>query len=105
MLRRTFLVTLGLVNWGRERARAVTDELIARGRVEASRRDGWLGEVLDAMERRGAPTGTPRVARVRRRLGHALDALPLATKDDLKALEERLRAELTPKTRGGNGPA
>ncbi len=107
MLKRTFLVGLGLLNWSRERVREATEDLVARGHVEASRRDGLVADVLDAIDRR-----TPLVdrraqpgVRFRRRIGQAIDALPLATKDDLKALEERLRTELVPKERGGSGPS
>lgn len=107
MFKRTFLVGLGLVNWGRERAREATEDLLTRGRVEAARRDGILGDVLDAFDRRlplTASEGRPGIG-LQRRLGQAMDALPLATKEDLKALEERLRKELSPATRGGSGPS
>lgn len=108
MFKRTFLVGLGLVNWGRERAREVTEDLAARGRVEASRRDGLIGDVLDAVDRRVPLMGSRNTGATQgfqRRLGQAMDALPLATKDDLKALEERLRSELSPTARGGSEPS
>lgn len=107
MFKRTFLVGLGLMNWGRERAREVAADLVARGQVEASRRDGVLGDVLDAFDRRVPLTGSGArpAAGLQRRLGQAMESLPLATKEDLKVLEERLRNELSPTARGGSRPS
>jgi|GEM_PF-3105016 len=90
MLRRAVWLGIGALSWSRERVEAAVDDLVQHGHVDMGDREGLVEGLLE----RGRRDQDAVRAYVNEQVARAVRALPLATKDDLRALEERLRAEM-----------
>ena len=99
MLRRALLLGIGALSWSRDRAEAMVDDLIQHGQLDSGERDG----VIDALVERGRRDQENLRAFVSEQVSRAVRAMPVATKDDLRQLEERLRAEMAALRKAGPG--
>lgn len=99
MLRRALLLGIGALSWSRDRAEAMVDDLIQHGQLESGERDG----VIDALVERGRRDQDSLRTFVSEQVARAVRAMPVATKDDLRQLEERLRAEMAALRKAGPG--
>ena len=99
MLRRAVLLGIGALSWSRDRAEAMVDDLIQHGQLDSGDRDN----VVEALVERGRRDQESLRQFVAEQVARAVRAMPVATKDDLRQLEERLRAEMTALRKAGPG--
>jgi polyhydroxyalkanoate synthesis regulator phasin len=99
MLRRALLLGIGALSWSRDRAEAMVDDLIQHGQLDSGQRDS----VVDALVERGRRDEQSLRGYVSEQVARAVRAVPVATKDDLHQLEERLRAEVAALRKAGPG--
>jgi polyhydroxyalkanoate synthesis regulator phasin len=90
LLRRALLLGIGALSWSRERAEALVDELVGRDDLDAGTRES----LVQALMERGRRDEENLRAFVSEQVARAVRTLPVATKEDLRQLEERLRAEM-----------
>jgi len=78
-LDRLMLAGLGAVSMTRERAEKIFDEYVSRGKAEKEARAGFVKEVMDTAEKL-----------VSEQVEKTVDKLNLASKSDIKRLEEKV---------------
>lgn len=81
-----FLAGLGAMSMTRERAEKIFDEYVSRGQAEKKSREGFVKEVMDTAER----TKKDLEKLVSDQVDKAVSKLNLATKDDLRHLENKI---------------
>ena len=85
-LDKLMLAGLGAVSMTREQAEKLFEEYVSRGKVEKGARTGFVKEVVDTAEK----TRKDLEKLVSEQVQRAVDKLELATRDDIKRLEEKL---------------
>ena len=85
-LDKLMLAGLGAVSMTRERAEKIFDEYVSRGKVEKEARTGFVKEVVDTAEK----TRKDFEKLISEQVHKTVDKLELATRDDIKRLEEKL---------------
>ena len=85
-LDKLMLAGLGAVSMTRERAEKIFDEYVSRGKVEKEARTGFVKEVVDTAEK----TRKDLEKLIADQVHKTVDKLELATRDDIKGLEEKL---------------
>ena len=85
-LDKLMLAGLGAVSMTRERAEKIFDEYVSRGKVEKEARSGFVKEVVDTAEK----TRKDFEKLISEQVHKTVDKLELATRDDIKRLEEKL---------------
>ena len=85
-LDKLMLAGLGAVSMTRERAEKIFDEYVSRGKVEKEARTGFVKEVVDTAEK----TRKDFEKLISEQVHKTVDKLELATRDDIKGLEEKL---------------
>ncbi len=84
--KKAILFGLGALEFTREKAEAFVDELVEKGKIVASERAGVLDELLTEAEKKENAALT----KIKNAVNDLIRELNLATKDDLKGIEERL---------------
>ena len=85
-LDKLMLAGLGAVSMTRERAEKIFDEYVSRGKVEKEARTGFVKEVMDTADK----TRKDFEKLISEQVHKTVDKLELATRDDIKRLEEKL---------------
>jgi polyhydroxyalkanoate synthesis regulator phasin len=85
-LDRLMLAGLGAISMTRERAEKIFDEYVSRGKAEKQAREGFVKEVMDTADK----TRKDIEKLVSEQVSKTVDKLNLATKDDIKRLEEKV---------------
>jgi len=85
-LDKLMLAGLGAVSMTRERAEKIFDEYVSRGKVEKEARTGFVKEMVDTAEK----TRKDFENLVSEQVQKTVSKLSLATRDDIKRLEEKL---------------
>jgi polyhydroxyalkanoate synthesis regulator phasin len=85
-LDKLMLAGLGAVSMTRERAEKIFDEYVSRGKVEKEARTGFVKEVVDTAEK----TRKDFEKLISEQVHKTVAKLELATRDDIKRLEEKL---------------
>ena len=85
-LDKLMLAGLGAVSMTRERAEKIFDEYVSRGKVAKEARTGFVKEVVDTAEK----TRKDFEKLISEQVHKTVDKLELATRDDIKRLEEKL---------------
>jgi polyhydroxyalkanoate synthesis regulator phasin len=80
------LAGLGAVSMTRERAEKIFDEYVSRGKVEKEARTGFVKEMVDTAEK----TRKDFENLVSEQVQKTVNKLSLATRDDIKRLEEKI---------------
>lgn len=80
------LAGLGAISMTRERAEKIFDEYVSRGKAEKQGRAGFVKEIVDAAEK----TRNDFEKLIAEQMHKTVDKLNLATRDDIKRLEEKL---------------
>jgi polyhydroxyalkanoate synthesis regulator phasin len=85
-LDRLMLAGLGAISMTRERAEKIFDEYVSRGKAEKQGKAGFVKEVMDTADK----TRKDIEKLVSEQVTKTVDKLNIATKDDIKRLEEKL---------------
>ncbi len=85
-LDRLMLAGLGAVSMTRERAEKIFDEYVSRGKAEKEARAGFVKEVMDTADK----TRKDIEKLVSEQVEKTVDKLNLASKSDIKRLEEKV---------------
>jgi polyhydroxyalkanoate synthesis regulator phasin len=85
-LDKMLLAGLGVVSMSKERAEKIFDEYVARGKAEKDAKSGFVKELLDTAEK----TRGDLEKLVADQVKSAIEKVPLATKEDIQRLEEKL---------------
>lgn len=87
-LDKMLLAGLGAMSMTRERAEKIFDEYVSRGQAERGGKSGFVKEMMDSAEK----TRQEVEKVVREQTRQAVEAMNLATKDDIQALQAQLQA-------------
>jgi polyhydroxyalkanoate synthesis regulator phasin len=85
-LDKLFLAGLGAVSMTKERAEALFEEYVQKGKAKREEKSGFIKEVLDMAEKSRADLEKI----ISEQLQKVMSQMPLATKEDLKRLEEKI---------------
>ena len=85
-LDKLMLAGLGAVSMTRERAEKIFDEYVSRGKVEKEARTGFVKEVVENAEK----TRKDFEKLISEQVHKTVGKLELATREDLKRMEEKL---------------
>jgi len=85
-LDKMMLAGLGALSISREKAEQLFDEYVNRGQAEKSKKSGFVKEVMDTAEK----TRSSLEELISKQLSETLGRLNLATKEDIKRIEEKL---------------
>ena len=85
-LDKLFLAGLGAVTMTKERAEALFEEYVAKGKAKREEKSGFIKEVLDTAEKSRAELEKI----IAEQLHKVITQLPLATKEDIERLEEKI---------------
>ena len=85
-LDKIFLAGLGAMTLTKEKAEEIFDEYVEKGKAKREEKSGFVKELLDSAAKSRADLEKI----ISEQLHKALAQLPLATKDDLKRIEEKL---------------
>lgn len=85
-LDKVMLAGLGAMSMTKEKAEAIFDEYVEKGKAQKEHRAGFVKEVMDHAEK--AKADLEKV--VSEQLEKAMSKQPLATKDDIKRIEAKL---------------
>ena len=85
-LDRLMLAGLGVISMTRERAEKIFDEYVSRGKAETQGKEGFVKEVMDSADK----TRKDIEKLVSEQVAKTVDKLNLATKGDIKRLEEKV---------------
>jgi polyhydroxyalkanoate synthesis regulator phasin len=85
-LDKVFLAGLGAVTMTKEKAEQIFDEYAKKGAVERDQKGGFVKEILETAEKTRADMEKMVAEQVRK----AIASVPLATKEDLKRVEQKL---------------
>ncbi|HHO47116.1 MAG TPA: hypothetical protein ENN06_01450 [Desulfobacteraceae bacterium] len=90
-LDKIFLAGLGAMSMTRERAEQIFDEYVEKGKAKREEKSGFVKELLDTAEKSRADLEKI----ISDQIHKAMSQLPLATKEDLKRIEEKLDQALS----------
>lgn len=85
-LDKLMLAGLGALSMTRERAEQMFDEAVSRGQAAKETRTGFVKEVMDSADR----TRSELQKMISTQVEEALSKLPLATKEDIERIEQKL---------------
>lgn len=85
-LDKLMLAGLGAMSMTREKAEEIFDEYVEKGKAQKEQRSGFVKDVMDQAEK--AKTDLEKT--ISEQLEKALVKQPLATKEDIKRIEEKL---------------
>lgn len=85
-LDKLMLAGLGAMSMTKEKAEKIFDEYVEKGKVQKDQRSGFVKDVMDQAEK--AKEDLEKV--VAEQVEKALAKQPLATKDDIKRIEDKL---------------
>jgi len=85
-LDKLMLAGLGAISMTREKAEKLFDEYVSRGRAQKESKAGFVKEMMDTAEKTRAELANI----VAEQVSKTVDKLNLATKDDIRRLEEKL---------------
>jgi polyhydroxyalkanoate synthesis regulator phasin len=85
-LDKVFLAGLGAISMTKEKAEQIFDEYVKKGTVERDQKGGFVKEVLETAEK----TRADMEKMVSEQVKKAVASIPLATKEDLKRVEQKL---------------
>ena len=85
-LDRLMMAGLGAISMTRERAEKIFDEYVSRGKAEKQGKEGFVKEVMDSADK----TRKDIEKLVSEQVTKTVDKLNIATKDDIKRLEEKV---------------
>jgi polyhydroxyalkanoate synthesis regulator phasin len=85
-LDKVFLAGLGAMSMTKEKAEQIFDEYVKKGAVERDQKGGFVKEILDTAEKTRADMEKMVAEQVKK----AVASIPLATKEDLKRVEQKL---------------
>lgn len=85
-LDKVFLAGLGAISMTKEKAEQIFDEYVKKGAVERDQKGGFVKEILDTAEKTRADMEKMVAEQVKK----AVASIPLATKEDLKRVEQKL---------------
>lgn len=85
-LDKVFLAGLGALSMTKEKAEQIFDEYVKKGTVERDQKGGFVKEILDTAEKTRADMEKMVAEQVKK----AVASIPLATKEDLKRVEQKL---------------
>ena len=85
-LDKVFLAGLGAMSMTKEKAEQIFDEYVKKGAVERDQKGGFVKEILDTAEK----TRADMEKMVGDQVKKAIASIPLATKEDLKRVEQKL---------------
>jgi len=87
-LDKILLAGLGALSMTRERAEKIFDEYVSRGQAERGNKSGFVKELMDHAEK--ARTDLEKL--VSDQVAKTVEALKLATREDIERLEQKLDA-------------
>ena len=85
-LDKLMLAGLGAMSMTKEKAEEIFDDYVEKGKVQKDHRSGFVKEVMDQAEK----TKSDLEKTISEQVEKALNKQPLATKEDLKRIEEKL---------------
>ena len=85
-LDKLMLAGIGAMSMTKEKAEEIFDEYVEKGKAQKEQRPGFVKDVMDHAEK----TKSDFEKMVSEQIDKALAKMPLATKDDLKRIEEKL---------------
>jgi polyhydroxyalkanoate synthesis regulator phasin len=85
-LDKVFLAGLGAMSMTKEKAEQIFDEYVKKGAVERDQKGGFVKEILETAEKTRADMEKMVAEQVKK----AIASIPLATKEDLKRVEQKL---------------
>lgn len=85
-LEKVTMASLGALSMTREKAEKIFDEYVKRGQAEKDSRTGFVKEIMDNAEKARSDLEKLVADAVKK----TVDSLNLATKDDIKHIEEKL---------------
>jgi polyhydroxyalkanoate synthesis regulator phasin len=85
-LDKLMLAGIGAMSMTKEKAEEIFDEYVEKGKAQKDQRSGFVKDVMDQAEK----TKTDFEEMVSEQVDKALAKMPLATKDDIKRIEDKL---------------
>jgi len=85
-LDKIFLAGLGAMSLTKEKAEEIFEEYVEKGKLKREQKSGFVKEILDT----AAKSRSDLEKIISEQLQKALAQVPLATKNDLKRIEEKL---------------
>lgn len=85
-LDKVFLAGLGAMSMTKEKAEQIFDEYVKKGTLERDQKGGFVKEILETAEKTRADMEKMVAEQVKK----AISSIPLATKEDLKRVEQKL---------------
>ena len=85
-LDKLMLAGLGAMSMTKEKAEEIFDEYVEKGKAQKEQRSGFVKDVMDQAEK--AKTDLEKV--ISEQIEKAMSKQPIATKEDIKRLEEKL---------------
>lgn len=85
-LDKVFLAGLGAMSMTKEKAEQIFDEYVKKGTLERDQKGGFVKEILETAEKTRADMEKMVADQVKK----AISSIPLATKEDLKRVEQKL---------------
>lgn len=85
-LDKLMLAGLGALSMTRQRAEQIFEEYVKRGQAVQEQRSGFVKDLLDTAEKTKAELQTL----ISEQVAKAVAKVPLATKDDIKRIEDKL---------------
>jgi polyhydroxyalkanoate synthesis regulator phasin len=81
-----FLAGLGAVSMTKEQAEKIFDEYVSRGKAERESKEGFVKEIMNKADK----TRKDLEEIISKQISKTIEKLDLATKEDIKRLEEKL---------------
>ena len=83
---KVMLAGLGAMSMTREKAEGIFDEYVEKGKAQKENRAGFVKDMMDQADK----VKSDLEKTISEQIEKALDKQPLATKDDIKRLEDKL---------------
>ena len=83
---KVMLAGLGALSMTKEKAESIFDEYVEKGKVQKENRAGFVKDVMDQADK----VKTDLEKTISEQIDKALGKQPMATKEDIKRLEEKL---------------
>lgn len=85
-LDKMFMAGLGAMSMTKEKAEQIFDEYVKKGQAEREHKSGFVKEILETAEK----TRSDMEKLVSEQVKKTISSIPLATKEDLKRVEQKL---------------
>lgn len=92
-LDKLFLAGLGAISMTKEKAETIFDEYVKKGQAQRENKSGFVKDLLETAEK----TRADMEKMISEQVKKTVAATPLATKDDLKRIEQKLNQILAAK--------